>query len=103
MAKKKETYWNYRIYAKECVSNSGVNYTEYGITEVYYKGDKIEGYIADFMTPWGESEEDLKLNFDMMKKAFEYPVLTIDDLEPKKKSKKIKKKKAGKKNAKSKS
>jgi hypothetical protein len=98
MAKKKEIYWNYRIYKKDYTTVSGHPAAEYGIVEVYYTDDKVEGYTADFMTPWGETLEELKGSFELMSKAFKAPVMNYDDLNPKPK-KKIAKKKAKKKNA----
>lgn len=99
MAKKKETYWNYRLYEKEYITSRDEKYTECGIIEVYYKNDKIEGYTDDFMYPWGETPEEAKKDLELMKKAFDLPVLTLEDLEPKKTAKK----KAKKKNEKNKS
>lgn len=110
MAKKNESYWNYRVFKRVSLDAAGVEYTDYGIIEVYYKGSKVEGYTADFIPVWGESEEEVKEDFVLMQKAFELPVVTIEDLEPKKikqktlkpKVKKEVKKKAKKENAKSK-
>ena len=93
MPKKKETYWNYRLYEKEFCSSNGEKWTECGIIEVYYEGKKIKGYTDSFMYPFGESAEEAKEDLLLMSKAFEKPVLTIKDLEPKKtKAKKVKKK-----------
>ena len=58
-------------------------YTEdqFGICEVYYndKGD-ITFTSENFIEPYGETLEDLKANFDDMKKAFELPVLDLDNI-----------------------
>lgn len=98
----KKTYWNYRIYKKDYVDLSGQNVREYGIVEVYYTGDKVEGYTADFITPWGETLEELKGSFELMSKAFNAAVMDFNDLNPKPKKEKVVKKKAKKKNEKSK-
>jgi len=94
---KKDSFWNYRIIAKKSVGPTGRKYIEYGITEVYYKDDKIIAYCPEYLPAWGETVDDLKFDFKLMKKAFKYPVLTDKDLP------KEKKKKAEKKNEKSKS
>ena len=83
--------WNYRICRKKLVSDvcdtdTGKvleTYTEdqFGICEVYYndKGD-ITFTSENFIEPYGETLEDLKANFDDMKKAFELPVLDLDNI-----------------------
>ena len=83
--------WNYRICTKKLVSDvcdmdTGKvleTYTEdqFGICEVYYndKGD-ITFTSENFIEPYGETLEDLKANFDDMKKAFELPVLDLDNI-----------------------
>ena len=83
--------WNYRICTKKLVSDVcdmdtgkvSKTYTEdqFGICEVYYndKGD-ITFTSENFIEPYGETLEDLKANFDDMKKAFELPVLDLDNI-----------------------
>ena len=83
--------WSYRICTKKLVSDvcdmdTGKvleTYTEdqFGICEVYYndKGD-ITFTSENFIEPYGETLEDLKANFDDMKKAFELPVLDLDSI-----------------------
>ena len=83
--------WNYRVCRKKLVSDvcdldTGEvleTYTEdqFGICEVYYndKGD-ITFTSENFIEPYGETLEDLKANFDDMKKAFELPVLDLDNI-----------------------
>ena len=83
--------WNYRICRKKLVSDvcdldTGKvleTYTEdqFGICEVYYndKGD-IAFTSENFIEPYGETLEELKANFDDMKKAFELPVLDLDNI-----------------------
>ena len=85
------TSFNYRICTKKLVSDvcdmdTGKvleTYTEdqFGICEVYYndKGD-ITFTSENFIEPYGETLEDLKANFDDMKKAFELPVLDLDNI-----------------------
>ena len=86
------TSFNYRICTKKLVSDvcdmdTGKvleTYTEdqFGICEVYYndKGD-ITFTSENFIEPYGETLEDLKANFDDMKKAFELPVLDLDNID----------------------
>ena len=84
--------WNYRV-AKKCITVDILkdevtgevvdSYSEdqFGICEVYYndKGD-ITFTSENFIEPYGETLEDLKANFDDMKKAFELPVLDLDNI-----------------------
>ena len=83
--------WNYRVCRKKLVSDvcdmdTGKvleTYTEdqFGICEVYYndKGD-ITFTSENFIEPYGETLEEIKANFDDMKKAFELPVLDLDNI-----------------------
>ena len=83
--------WSYRIYTKKLVSDvcdvdTGKvleTYTEdqFGICEVYYndKGD-ITFTSENFIEPYGETLEELKVNFEDMQKAFELPVLDLDNI-----------------------
>lgn len=84
--------WNYRAAKKrltvdilkdEVTGEVVDSYSEdqFGICEVYYndKGD-ITFTSENFIEPYGETLEDLKANFDNMKKAFELPVLDLDNI-----------------------
>lgn len=83
--------WSCRICTKKLVSDvcdmdTGKvleTYTEdqFGICEVYYndKGD-ITFTSENFIEPYGETLEEIKANFDDMKKAFELPVLDLDNI-----------------------
>ena len=83
--------WSYRICTKKLVSDvcdmdtgkvlETYKEDQFGICEVYYND---EGEIAftseNFIEPYGETLEDLKANFDDMQKAFELPVLDLDNI-----------------------
>ena len=84
--------WNYRAAKKrltvdilkdEVTGEVVDSYSEdqFGICEVYYndKGD-ITFTSENFIEPYGETLEDLKANFDDMKKAFDLPVLDLDNI-----------------------
>lgn len=83
--------FNYRICTKKLVSDvcdmdTGKvleTYTEdqFGICEVYYndKGD-ITFTSENFIEPYGETLEGLKTSFNMMKEAFDKPVLDLDNI-----------------------
>ena len=83
--------WNYRICRKKLVSDvcdldtgevlGTYKEDQFGICEVYYndKGD-ITFTSENFIEPYGETLEDLKANFDDMKKAFELPVIDLDSI-----------------------
>ena len=84
--------WNYRVAKKrltvdilkdEVTEEVVDSYSEnqFGICEVYYndKGD-ITFTSENFIEPYGETLEDLKANFDDIQKAFELPVLDLDNI-----------------------
>ena len=84
--------WNYRAAKKrltvdilkdEVTGEVVDSYSEnqFGICEVYYndKGD-ITFTSENFIEPYGETLEDLKANFEDMQKAFELPVLDLDNI-----------------------
>ena len=83
--------WNYRICTKKLVSDvcdmdtgkvlETYSEDQFGICEVYYndKGD-ITFTSKNFIEPYGETLEYLKANFDDIQKAFELPVLDLDNI-----------------------
>ena len=84
--------WNYRVAKKrltvdilkdEVTGEVVDSYSEnqFGICEVYYndKGD-ITFTSENFIEPYGETLEDLKVNFEDMQKAFELPILDLDNI-----------------------
>ena len=84
--------WNYRV-GFRTVSYSVVDdndhnlvvdtleETQYGIVETYYNDDgEIAFTSEEFQSPYGETLEDLKWCFEKMKKAFELPVLDLDNI-----------------------
>ena len=83
--------WNYRICRKKLVSDvcdldtgevlETYEEDQFGICEIYYndKGD-ITFTSENFIEPYGETLEDLKANFDDIQKAFELPVLDLDNI-----------------------
>ena len=86
-------YWNYRVgFRKECYSivdnndhSKVVDVLEencYGIVECYYneKGG-VKFTTKRFIEPYGETLEELKSSFEMMKEAFDKSVLDLDNIE----------------------
>ena len=84
--------WNYRV-GFRTVSYSVVDdndyklvvdtleETQYGVVETYYsEEDEIAFTSAEFQEPYGETLEELKWCFEKMKKAFELPVLDLDNI-----------------------
>ena len=84
--------WNYRV-GFRTVSYSVIDDTDhdkvvdsleeaqYGIIETYYNDDgEIAFTSAEFQSPYGETLEELKVNFVMMQKAFELPVLDLGNI-----------------------
>ena len=78
--------WNYRVACKKLevkidLSNDVYEESCFGIVETYYndKGD-ITFTSENFIEPYGETLEELKWCFEKMKKAFELPVLDLDNI-----------------------
>ena len=84
--------WNYRV-AKKCLTVDILkdevtgevvdSYSEnqFGICEVYYNDEgKVTSTTERFIEPYGETLEDLKANFNMMKEAFDKPVIDLDNI-----------------------
>jgi len=67
--------WNYRVVKKgDC----------YGIHEVYYKDDgtmKTSMVSVDQMSPHGETADELENDFNLMRGAFNKPVLDYKDFD----------------------
>ena len=84
--------WNYRVgFRKSCYSvvdnndhSKVVDVLEedcYGIVECYYnaKGE-ITFTTERFINPYGETLEELESSFEMMKSAFDLPILDLDNI-----------------------
>ena len=78
--------WNYRICKKKLevgieLSNNIYSEDCYGICEVYYN-DKGEIIVRteNFIEPYGETLEGLKMCFEKMKEAFDKEVLDLDNI-----------------------
>ena len=84
--------WNYRAAKKrltvdilkdEVTGEVVDSYSEdsFGICEVYYNDEgKITSTTERFIEPYGETLEDLKTSFNMMKEAFDKPVIDLDTI-----------------------
>ena len=82
--------FNYRVCRKKLVSDvcdldtgevlETYKEDQFGICEVYYndKGE-ITFTSENFIEPYGETLEDLKTSFNMMKEAFDKPVIDLDN------------------------
>ena len=84
--------WNYRV-GFRTVSYSVVDdndhnlvvdtleETQYGIVETYYNDDGEIAFTSEnFIEPYGETLEELKVNFEDMQKAFKLPVIDLDNI-----------------------
>ena len=70
------TWWNYRRARR----NDGDS-EAYFIVEAYYTDGVLDMITTGEMKPWGESEDELLMNFKMMAKAFDKPVIDYDTRE----------------------
>lgn len=79
--------WDYRIGKKvltckvDC-SNDVYEEDCYGIVEAYYNDKGEVTFTTErFVNPYGETLEELKSSFEMMKEAFDKPALDLDNIE----------------------
>ena len=85
--------WNYRVgfrtVSYPVVDDKDYNLvvdtleeTQYGLVEAYYNDDgEIAFTSAEFQSTFGETLEELKVNFEDMQKAFKLPVLDLDNID----------------------
>lgn len=67
------TYWNHRVIRKEDAKTETVSFQ---IHEVYYSDDgAIEGWTQDPVSPFGETEYELREEIRYFLQAFRYPIL----------------------------
>ena len=77
--------WNYRVACKKLevkidLSNDVYEESCFGIVETYYNDEGEITFISEnFQEPYGETLEDLKTGFNMMKEAFDKPVIDLDN------------------------
>jgi hypothetical protein len=73
--------WNYRIVKEEKKSPTGATAVGYTIREVYYdmKG-RIQATTLDPCYPCGSDEAELKNDLELMARAFEKPIINIEDV-----------------------
>ena len=73
-------FWNYRVIKTKHKSEQH-SYETYAIYEVYYDSDEeIEAISEKELCPFGESVEELKRDFELMKKAFDKDVLDYEQV-----------------------
>ena len=73
--------WNYRVISHpswDFGADEGAR--EYRIHEVFSDETGIIGYSANGCEPFGESKKDLMIDISYMVKAFEKPVLNVEDM-----------------------
>ncbi len=68
--------WNYRVI--RLVAPDGR--VTYRIHEVYYEGEQVVTVTEEASIPSGEGVEELQEDFELMKAAFDRPVLDYSDL-----------------------
>lgn len=77
--------WNYRVACKKLevkidLSNDVYEESCFGIVETYYNDEGEITFISEsFQEPYGETLEDLKTNFNLMKEAFDKEVIDLDN------------------------
>lgn len=75
--------WNYRVGFRTVLHPvvDTLEELQYGVIETYYNDEgEIAFTSAEFQVPYGETLEELKSNLDKMQKAFELPVLDLDNI-----------------------
>ena len=73
--------WNYRVISHPSWDfNGDKGAREYKIHEVFSDETGIVGYSAEGIAPFGESKKELLLDLSYMARAFQKPVLDVEDL-----------------------
>ena len=73
--------WNYRVISHpKYMWDNKKGEREYRIHEVFSDETGIIGYSANGCEPFGESKKDLMIDISYMVKAFEKPVLNVEDM-----------------------
>ena len=73
--------WNYRVISHPSWDmNREKGERVFRIHEVFTDNGKIIGYSAEGVEPYGETKKELITDLSYMAKAFEKPVLNVEDL-----------------------
>ena len=73
--------WNYRVISHPSWDmNREKGERVFRIHEVFTDNGKIIGYSAEGCEPYGETKKELITDLSYMAKAFEKPVLNVEDL-----------------------
>ena len=73
--------WSYRVISHpKYMWDNKKGEREYRIHEVFTDNGKIIGYSAEGVEPYGETKKELITDLSYMAKAFEKPVLNVEDL-----------------------
>lgn len=74
--------WNYRIIHKVTYSRAFGPMHEYSVHEVYYHHDgSIRSWTEKPVSPFGETMEELRDDFEKHQRALFEPVLELDEIE----------------------
>lgn len=72
--------WNYRVVAEWCDNEKPIlRGWHFTIRDVYYENDEPTGYGSDPQFPSADCYNELKADHELMKFAFDKPLLVIDD------------------------
>lgn len=66
-----KAYWNYRV-----VDDNGF----FTIREIYYNKGAIEAFTINPIYPNGTNINSIKYDLDLMYKAFDKPILTLEEI-----------------------
>ena len=72
------TWWNYRRARRKYPDS---DYETFFIVEAYYTDGVLDSITGEEASPWGESEDQLMKDFEMMALAFTKPVIDYDTRE----------------------
>ena len=67
--------WNYRV-----MKHTDGMGEWYFLHEVYYDKGKVVNCTENPIAPFGETPKELQQNLDLMKKAFDKPTLSYEDM-----------------------
>lgn len=74
--------WNHRVLATEYIYEDGRREIYFEIHEVYYKGEKPDGYTRNPVSVGSDSMEGIQWTLEMMMECLNKPILWSGDRFP---------------------
>lgn len=74
--------WNYRVISSPYPSEAHEEFRTFEVHEVYYDDNGgIHGVTEKCVSPYGETEEEIRADMVHFQEAFNKPILRMEDIE----------------------